>query len=271
MKDRLKEMTALIQQSEGHEELPDNLKTRFEECCLQVNELLTEKVLANDSEAQLIAFISYTHRCLVTMCNTLCQHPKDFRGLSLLLAPLQQLINAIEDQHTAKLDSQNVISHFNLKALRHCFNAKKVSLTAYFRKHRVDKKLLLVLAKHHQAIQKQQEMSYAQYHYNELLLAELEAIHFKSSRLNSTEQVILLLVRLNFNYLPFMVYCRNLHMAELAQADGKAAKLNVLSAQFKTLRLIQPKPGYAFEPATDSVIEVLSSWILAERVYLETM
>jgi hypothetical protein len=271
MKDQLKEMTVLIQQSKLDDAILSDLALQLKKRCLRVNELLTEKVLESDSADKTIPYIRQLHTTLVGMCNTLYELPTPMGAIAWLIAPLQQVTDTIEQQHTAKLDAHSMVSRYKLKSLQDKIDAKKAGLMVYFRKHQVAKKLLMVLAKHHQTIQRQQEMSYAHYHYNSRFLTELEAIQFKNSQLSSSNHLILLLIRLNFNHLPFMVYCKILHMAELDEAQGKIAKLNVLTAQLKTVRLIHPKPGYALETASASVIEVLSSWILEERVYMETM
>lgn len=261
MKDQLKEMTVLIQQST----LPDakyaDLALQVKERCLQVTELLTAKVLESDSADQTTPYIRQVYLTVVGMCNTVYELPASIGDTALLIAPLQQVIDTIEQHHACKLDAQSTVSHFKLKSLQHTLEGKKVALMVYFRKHHVAKKLLLVLAKYQQAIQKMQEMSYAQYQYILRLLTELEAIQFKNSQLSSSHHLILLLIRLNFNHLPFMVYCKSLHTKELDQAEGKVAKLNVLTAQLKTIRLIQPKPGYALEAESASVITVLTAWM----------
>ncbi|MFI5452861.1 hypothetical protein ACHMWN_11970 [Pedobacter sp. UC225_61] len=269
MKEQLREMTVLIQQSTQPDVNYADLALQVKERCLQVLELLTAKVLESDSAAQTTPYICQVHLTLVGMCNTLYELPQPISATALLITPLQQVIDTIEQHHSGKLDAQSTVSHVKLKSLQHTLEAKKKALMVYFRKHRVAKKLILLLAKYQQSIQKMQEMSHAQYQYIHRVLTELEAIQFKHAQLSSSHHLILLLIRLNFNHLPFMVYCKSLHTKELDQATCKIAKLNVLKAQLKTIRLIHPKPGYALEAASASVIEVLSAWIVEERICME--
>lgn len=270
MKDQLKKLADLIQQSKQPDAIGSDLAQQIKHHCLQVNDLLMETVLDSDSEDKTRLYIRHIHHTLVFMCNSLYQLPKDLEDIIIVVAPIQQVINAIEHYHAAKLDVHSTISQLNLMNFKRSIDAKRMDVILYFRKHRVAKKLLVVLAKHHQMIQRQLEMSHAQYCYTSRLLAELEAITFKNSKLTSSEQVILLLIRLNFNSISFMVYCKSLHTKELDRATCKIAKLNVLTAQLKTIRLIHPKPGYALEAASASVIEVLSAWIIEERICMET-
>lgn len=270
MKNELQSLTNLIRLPiTKHDANPEQRKLEFKCECNIIKDMILQQVFASDTKLKTTAYIRYHHKELIALMDSFYRRCEDVVMAESLLQPMADLLQYLEVHFEDEIDFGTTICKLNLVQFQQKLETRKQVMIRHFRKHDVPDALVNVLLNHFTKLQQAASMTYATYHYHQLLLADLERFVAKRVRRNYSDQLYILLGRLNFNTVHFMAHCRNQILEDVQKAAKKDSQLDILSNYIKRIKLIQLKPNFGFDPETSTVTEVLCAWILEEKVFIE--
>ncbi len=258
----------------GMSDLADALQAAKHKCAA-VQEVWLAKIFASGNALKNKEYIQYHHRAVIRLMDKFYRfqagdaaQAQEFN--QQVFASLNSLHVFLFENFRAYIDFKSHLPLSELELFKKESLKIRSAVMRNYAKKEINEPLLTLLSTYFKAIPNLSELNFGLHDYHHFAMAELLALSQHKGYRNYNEHLVLLLLRLNFNSIAFMAYCRKLILQRVHQSDKKEMHLDTLSLYLKKVRLVQLFPDRSLRADYPQINTVLATRIQEEKLFVES-